>query len=173
MRKLTDKKVRINLYPFKGSVDMIEAFRTAAVAQDWSKTDIELAVNQTKGLSQSEKFDVLVQYCYTFAQQSESMTQEDVVVLLSFLGKETYYLMHKKVDEWDEYDRSNFHSLERKATRRLKRVFALFDDSVDEKDKYTVQTPPSFFYETHEEALEAVPVGQESITNIFALWIQE
>jgi len=99
--------------------------------------------------------------------------QEDVQFMLGFLNQYTHYLYEKPIGSWDAYDFSNFNSLKRKATSRVKRMFAHFSDSVKEEDKYTVETPPSIFYHTLEEALEAVPVGQETSTNIYALWIKE
>ncbi len=171
-RKLVDKQVRINLYPFKRSPFMVEAFKTAAQEQGWEESEITLVANQTNGLSLDGKYEVLLRYCHDFAVESE-FTQEDVLFMCDHLNNPTHYLAQKPIDDWDEYDWSNYRSLKRKATTRIRRVFALFTGSVKEKDKYVVETPPSIHYDTMEEALEAVPVGQESITNIYPLWIKE
>lgn len=151
---------------------MIEAFSVAAKEQDWSDTEIELAVNQTKDLSLDEKYEVLLEYCMSFGDES-TFTQEDVQFMLSHLREETHYLWYKPILEWDEYDFSNFQSLKRQATKRIKRVYALFAESVAEKDKYQVTSPPQKHYDTEEEALEAVPAGRESEINIYALWVEE
>lgn len=173
MNKLVDKRVRINLYPFKQTAYLLEAFQVAALTQKWSDTDIELVSNQIKGLSLDEKFNILNAYCHRFADDNNSLSQEDVIFMLHFLNQHTHYLCTKDIGTWDTYDWSNFNSLRQKATRSVKRVFALFSDSVQEENKYNVETPPSIFYETMEEALDAVPAGQESITNIYALWIKQ
>lgn len=170
MNTLVDKRVRMNLAPFKRSPFMLEAFSMAAEQQGWTKTEIELAINQTKELSLDDKYEVLNRYCMTFGDDFVCV-QEDVQFMLQFLGCHSHYLNHKSISAWDEYDMSNFNSLKRKATRSIKRAFAHFDEGVEEKDKYELNHTPKKYFDTHEEALEAVPVGQESMINIYALWI--
>lgn len=171
MNKLVDKQVRMNLAPFKRSPFMTEAFSMAAHEQGWSKTEIELAINQTRELSLDEKYSILQRYCMTYGEDALSI-QEDVVFMLHFLGHHSHYLCSKPIESWDEYDTSNYNSLKRKATTCIKGVFAHFDEHIEEKDKYEVAYKPSIVYDTHEEALEAVPVGRESTINIYALWIR-
>lgn len=171
-RKLVDKQVRINLYPFKQTPFLLEAFKVAAEEQGWDQGEITLVSNQTKGLSLEDRYEVLLRYCHAFAEESE-FTQEDVCFMLMHLNCEGHYIGQKPIDDWDGYDWSNYRSLKRKATTRIRRVFALFSESVDEKDKYNVDSPPSVYYETKEEALEAVPAGRELETNIYPLWIKE
>lgn len=172
MIKIVDKQVDINLYPFRRSPFMTEAFSMAAKDQGWEKTEIELVVNQTKELSLDERYILLKRYCTTYGEDA-SFCQEDVCFMLLHLGHIGHYLGKKSIDDWDEYDWSNYNSLKLKATQRIRRVFGLFADNVDEKDKYDVDSPPSTYYNTKEEALEAVPAGQELLTNIYALWIEE
>jgi hypothetical protein len=66
---------------------------------------------------------------------------------------EMHYLATKRVEAWDEYDRSNYHSILRK-TGKTKRVFALYFSEVKEEDKYKVTTPPSLLFDTSKEAKE-------------------
>lgn len=172
MNKLVDKQVRINLAPFKRSPFIIEAFEVAAIEQGWTETEIALAVSQTKGHSFDGKYEVLLNYCMTYRDDAVC-TLEDVKYMLHFLGHHTHYLCTKPIASWDEYDESNYNSLKREATSCIKGVFAHFDESVEEKDKYEVTHKPTKYFETHEEALEAVPVGQESTINIYALWISQ
>lgn len=172
MNKLVDKRVRINLSPFQRSPFMTEAFEMAATEQGWSPTEITLAVSQTKGLPLNEKYEVLQQYCMTYGDDVQC-TQEDVQYMLHFLNHPTHYLCYKAIESWDEFDWSNYNSLKRKATSRVTRKFGLFCETVEEKDKYLLEKPPSVFYDTLEEALEAVPVGQEAVTNIYSLWVKE
>lgn len=171
-KKLVDKQVRINLFPFKESPFLLEAFKVAAEEQGWEDSEITLVSNQTNGLTLEGKYEVLLRYCHAFAEESE-FTQEDVCFMLMHLDCEGHYIGQKPIHDWDEYDWSNYRSLKRKATTRIRRVFALFVSSVREEDKYDVESPPSTFYETHEEALEAVPAGRESEINIYPLWIKE
>lgn len=171
MNKLVDKQVRMNLAPFKRSPFMTKAFSMACKEQGWSKTEIELVLNQTRELSLDDKYAVLNQYCMTFGDDAICI-QEDVQFMLHFLGCHTHYLNQKPVANWDEYDLSNFNSLKRKATRSIKMVFAHFTEKVEEHEKYEVKYKPTSYFDTHEEALEAVPVGKESTINIYPLWIQ-
>lgn len=170
MKTLVDKRVQINLYPFKDFPNLLEVFGLAAAEQGWSDSEITLVLSQTKGLTLDEKYSMLKQYCTTYGEDAVCI-QEDVRFLLHFLGCRTHYLNDKPLHQWDEYDQSNFNSLKRKATRSIKAVFAHFDETVEEKDKYEAGHSPDEYYDTHEEALEAVPVGRESTINIYALWI--
>lgn len=173
MHRLIDKRVRINLYPFKQTAHLFEAFQISAIEQGWTADEVTLIENQIKGLSLDERFDILNSYTLTYADDMETYTNEDVHYMLSFLGQDTHYLTSKDIQTWDEYDWSNFNSLKRKATQSIKRVFALFSDTVLEKDKYHIQSPPKKCYDTLEETLEAVPAGQESNTKIYPMWIKE
>lgn len=150
---------------------MLEAFAMACKEQGWTETEIALAINQTNGLSLDEKYSTLIQYTLTYGEDMVCI-QEDVQYMLHFLGCYHNYLITKPVETWDSYDHSNFNSLKRKATRSIKAVFAHFDEHVEEHDKYNKKNKPSEYFDTMEEALEAVPVGSESTINIYALWIQ-
>ena len=57
----------------------------------------------------------------------------------------------KPVEEWDEYDTSNYRSLLVK-TGTTKKVFAIFTSDVLAEDVYAVTTKPSYFFDTKEEA---------------------
>ena len=127
MNKLVDKRVRMNLAPFKRSPFMTEAFSMAAHEQGWTKTEIELAINQTKELSLDEKYAIL----QSTVRRMEKMlfaSKKMCKFMLHFLGHHSHYLCTKPIESWDEYDYSNFNSLKRKATRSLKGVFAHFDE---------------------------------------------
>ena len=172
MNKLVDKRVRINLYPFKQTAYLLQAFQVAATEQEWSDTDIELVSNQIKELSLDERFKILNAYCLTYADDIKSLSKSDIHYMLDHLGQHSHYLKDKLLSTWDEYDWSNYDSLKRKATSSIKRVFALFPELVQPDEKYFFESHPTIFYDTLEEALEAIPCGQESITNTYALWIK-
>mgnify|MGYP007033642436 FL=1 len=46
---------------------------------------------------------------------NESTDPKEVWEVLSQLGHRTHYLASKPIELWDEYDRSNYKSLRRKA----------------------------------------------------------
>ncbi len=66
-----------------------------------------------------------------------------------------HYLRDKPVEEWDEYDTSNYYSILFKHGK-TKRVFAIFTSDVKSEDKYVVTTKPSYFFDTKEEAKKEI-----------------
>ena len=91
----------------------------------------------------------------------ENVTSQKVYEVLTQLNLETHYLMTKLVDEWDEYDQSNFKALCQKAGTDQP-LFAVFDSSIKEDDKY-IALPFSKYYRTRWEAESALSllVAQE------------
>lgn len=87
--------------------------------------------------------------------QTMKFTPKRVFDTLQQLGLETHYLMQKPIAEWDEYDSSNNRALSHKAGNPTP-VFGIFDSSVNEEDKYIVTTPPLKFYNTEEQANNAL-----------------
>jgi hypothetical protein len=81
--------------------------------------------------------------------------QTEINDFFTCIGLGIHYLASKRVETWDEYDRGNYHSLLRKHGK-TKLVFALFDSGVKEKDKYSVTTPPSLFFDTKKEAEQGI-----------------
>lgn len=80
-----------------------------------------------------------------------TMSQEEVHKFFNQIQIDPHYLRDKPVEEWDEYDRSNYYSILFKHGK-TRRVFAIFTSDVKDKDKYAVTTKPSFFFDTKEEA---------------------
>lgn len=173
MNKLVDKSVRVNLHPHKGSPHMITVFHMAALRGGWSETEITLVVNQARELPMDGKFKVLNAYCHTYAEDIVSLHQNDVVYMLDFLGMYTHYLKDKDIEFWDEYDLSNYYSLKSKATRSIKRVFAVYSNSVEPQDKYDIDSLQSDFFDTLEEAQNAITKAQKSVTKIYTVWIKQ
>lgn len=64
----------------------------------------------------------------------------NVHATLKQLGLQTHYLADKPIPDWDEYDKSNFESLLKKAGKLTPR-FGIFDANVKEEDKYSCTTP--------------------------------
>ena len=80
-----------------------------------------------------------------------SFSQKEVDAVFAESGLETHYLANKQVEEWDEYDRSNYRTIMRKHGF-TKKVYGIFLSEVEEDDKYLVSTKPSQFFDTLEEA---------------------
>ena len=79
------------------------------------------------------------------------LTQEEVHSFFDEIQIDPHYLRDKPVEEWDDYDVSNYYSILFKRGR-TKRVFAIFTSDVNDEDKYAVTTQPSFFFDTKGEA---------------------
>ena len=80
-----------------------------------------------------------------------NITQSDIDKFFQRTQNELHYLASKPVEEWDEYDTSNYRSLLVK-TGTTKKVFAIFTSDVLAEDVYAVTTKPSYFFDTKEEA---------------------
>lgn len=80
-----------------------------------------------------------------------SISQKDIDAFFQRTHNEIHYLASKPVEEWDEYDTSNYRSLLVK-TGTTKKVFAIFTSDVLAEDVYAVTTKPSYFFDTKEEA---------------------
>jgi hypothetical protein len=77
--------------------------------------------------------------------------QKDIDEFFNRTQNEIHYLAHKPVDQWDEYDISNYRSMLLK-TGTTKKVFGIFTADVLSEDAYAVTTKPSYFFDTYEEA---------------------
>lgn len=72
---------------------------------------------------------------------------------LEQLGRESHYLNQKDITIWDEYDISNYMSMQRKAGK-ITRVYGIYDVSVTQDDVYKVDMHPKRFFENVEDAKE-------------------
>lgn len=84
-----------------------------------------------------------------------NITQSDIDTFFQRTQNELHYLASKPVEEWDEYDTSNYRSLLVK-TGTTKKVFAIFTSDVLAEDVYAVTTKPSYFFDTKEEAEDEI-----------------
>lgn len=167
------KKVMLDIERHQRSAFLLASFQSNARNNNWTDQEIETVFKFLVGKPYDEQLEILNYYCIPPLFEEEEINHEDVVFMLNHLGLETHYLGSKPLDMWDEYDRSNYHSLKRKATSRIRRVFAYFAKDVEEKHKYTVDSPPAMYYESREEAeANLTPLTLETV-NIYALWIQE
>lgn len=103
------------------------------------------------------------------------LTQMEVYEFFEKMPISAHYLRDKPVEEWDDYDVSNYYSLLYKHGK-TRRVFAIYTSDVKEEDKYVVTTQPSFFFDTREEAEEELERCYEQGLNkwdslkIMSLW---
>lgn len=103
------------------------------------------------------------------------LTQTEVYEFFEKMPISAHYLRDKPVEEWDDYDVSNYYSLLYKHGK-TRRVFAIYTSDVKEEDKYVVTTQPSFFFDTREEAEEELERCYEQGLNkwdslkIMSLW---
>lgn len=104
-----------------------------------------------------------------------TMSQTEVHEFFDQIQIDPHYLRDKPVEQWDEYDASNYYSILFKHGK-TRRVFAIFTSEVEDKDKYAVTTKPSFFFDTKEEAeIELEKICKErdfkkSDLKILSLW---
>lgn len=94
---------------------------------------------------------------YTIAKIEKSMTNyvkyspSEVSTFFKKTQNEIHYLASKPADDWDEYDKANYHSLLSK-TGTAKIVYGVFTDKVLSENVYAVTTKPSYFFDSKEEA---------------------
>jgi len=87
-------------------------------------------------------------------KKKKNIDPKEVREVLSQLMLHTHYLGTKPIDEWDEYDYSNWNALLSKAGRlRLKEVFVIIV-AVDFKKFEHYCTEPQVFYSSYENAKE-------------------
>lgn len=83
--------------------------------------------------------------------KSITLSDEEVDALFTRTNNQMHYLYSKPTSQWDSYDRSNYISLLTKAGLTIQ-VYGIYSSLVKEEDKYIVDSPPTKFYDTKEEA---------------------
>ena len=172
MKKLVDRVIQLDLNLWKNSPYLLSAFQMKAVLEGWSETEIELVSNQVKFEPEEKQYEILMQYCLPTIDSGVALTQSDVHFLLAHLNMETHYLGQTEIENWDEYDWSNYMHLKRRATSSIKRVYALYSDSVDAENKYKVTTKPSEYFDTYQDAQDHLKILNKHYIKIYPLWIQ-
>ncbi len=88
---------------------------------------------------------------------------------LTQLGKTTHYLSRVAVANWDEYDRSNFLSLQRKAGR-ITQVYGIYQSYVEQEQVYEDIDHPNRFFDSQDlaeqfiqELVEALVLEKEEV----------
>lgn len=104
-----------------------------------------------------------------------TLSQEEVHEFFNHFNLWSHYLKDKPIEQWDEYDTSNYYSLLFKHGK-TKRVFAVFTSDVKDEDKYLVTTGPNYFFDTEIEAQEEIQrcIEQENFEEgdlkVMSLW---
>ena len=82
------------------------------------------------------------------------LTQAEVYEFFEKMPISAHYLRDKPVEEWDDYDVSNYYFPVIQNMEKTRRVFAIYTSDVKEEDKYVVTTQPSFLFLIPEKEAE-------------------
>ncbi len=85
----------------------------------------------------------------------ENPKAQEVWETLSQLGLPNHYLVEKPTAIWDEYDRSNFLSLQKKAGR-IHEVYGLYQSYVKQEDLAEDINHPNRFFGSQEKAQQLI-----------------
>jgi len=167
------KKVYLDLEKWRHSPFLLSTFKVYALSEGWTQGEVMKVSDYLKSKRFDEQLTILKQFCISPLKNEENISQADVLFLLAHLSMDGHYLGQKLIESWDEYDWSNYTSLQLKATSYLKRSFALFSKSVKEEDKYFVDSPPALFYASYEDAEKNLSHSSKENTHIYAIWIKK
>ena len=145
----------------------------------WSKN--ALAFMQRKELIKliSGDYDVLrwtIKHIEKQITNTSDCSQAEVDGFFKKAQNGLHYLASKPVNDWDEYDLSNYRSLLQKSGK-AKKVYAIFTADVLAEDVYAVTTKPSYFFDTKEDAETEIQniIKEEKFTEselkIHSLWL--
>ncbi|WP_299217005.1 hypothetical protein [uncultured Dokdonia sp.] len=93
----------------------------------------------------------IIDRCRKQLLQPISFSEEEIEMLFTQTNNQIHYLYSKNPKTWDSYDLNNYVSLLAKAGFTMQ-VFGIYSSSVKEEDKYTVDSLPTLFFDTNEEA---------------------
>lgn len=100
---LTSVPINVNIYTSVG------VFTNQAKEQGWSEYEINLAITEAKSKNFHHFLKTILNYCET--ENDTRTTPQSVREILYQLGLHTHYLGTKPIENWDEYDYSNYRSL--------------------------------------------------------------
>jgi hypothetical protein len=156
MELLKDKSQDLNTFfnNFFSKEELIEVLEHSFFDQDLEEHQIEnLETNQLLELIGGDYFilSFLIQKIEIGITSVPKISTSEVDAFFKRTQNELHYLASKPVEDWDDYDRSNYRSLMVK-TGTTKKVYAIFTSDVLAEDVYAVTTQPSYFFDTKEEA---------------------
>ena len=154
--KNRNQKLSVFFTHFFNREELIEILEHSCFDQDLKQQNIKTLENEQLLELIGEDYFILSFLIHKIESEITSvpkMTKEEVNNFFDKILFSAHYLRDKPIEEWDEYDVSNYYSLLFKHGK-TKRVFAIFTADVKDEDKYAVTTKPSFFFDTKEEAEE-------------------
>lgn len=134
----------ISIMKWKYAGPALEAYDLESM----SDTELSKAVG-----SESEILEYFIEKWERRIQLTPTLNLEETRSFFTKHEIESHYLNFKPIDEWDEYDQSNFYGLILKHGK-AKKVFAIFMADVSDDELHAVTTQPSYFFETYQEAEE-------------------
>ncbi|WP_452597124.1 hypothetical protein [Pontimicrobium sp. MEBiC01747] len=114
MKKQINKTVRLFDIPVNvNAYIVIGIFRHQAELDGWSEQEINIVLKE----AQSQNFHHFLQTILLYSEDKNDTEVNPINVreTLYQLGLHTHYLNTKPIKNWDEYDHSNFRSLQIKA----------------------------------------------------------
>lgn len=153
LRKQKDKKLNTlfkNLFSRKELIDILEYLYLDGL-DDYNIEEMKNAELLELIGNDVSILEFYIQQFEKHLTETPELSHSEISEFFERTNNETHYLYSKPIEQWDEYDRSNYYSLLFKSGK-TKRVFAIFTSDVDGNDKYVVSTQPSFFFDTQEEA---------------------
>lgn len=123
--------------------------------------DLETATNEELLATIDDELYILRYFLNQWENELDThnkITPRAVYNTLLQLGYETHYLGQKDIIEWDEYDISNYISLQHKAGKIVS-VFGIYEVSVSQEDVYSVDSHPKRLFKNKEDAQEILELG--------------
>lgn len=128
-----------------------------------TEVDLEIATNEDLLKVIDDELYILRYYLNQWEQQldiHDHISPRSVWNTLEQLGHQTHYLGQKDISQWDQYDVSNFMSMQTKAGK-ITKVYGFYDVNVSGNDVYSIDSHPKRFFETKEDATEMMHAGIE------------
>ena len=112
--KRVHKRVNLNTVPINANVyASVGVFTSQAKEQGWNEQEINLVIAEAKSKNFYHFLRTILNYCET--ENDTETKPQSVREVLYQLGLHTHYLNTKPIKDWDEYDYSNYRSLQIKA----------------------------------------------------------
>ncbi|WP_299111942.1 hypothetical protein [uncultured Winogradskyella sp.] len=149
MKRTINKTVNLDLSNYEvNSFVILGLFVHQAKKEGWTQEEIEAVAKEAKSKDYEHLCQTIKYYCEV---KQEQISSEEIWEVLSQLGFHTHYLASKPIDNWDEYDRSNYRSLLIKSGK-LKKMYGIYKSNVSQNDVELVTSHPNFYFKKEEEA---------------------
>lgn len=112
--KRVHKTVNLTSVPINANVyASVGVFTNQAKEQGWNEQEINLVIAEAKSKNFHNFLKTILNYCEI--ENDTRTTPQSVREILYQLGLHTHYLNTKPIKNWNEYDYSNYRSLQIKA----------------------------------------------------------